>query len=52
MKNLILSLLILTSICESSILKAQKLPTEQMGSVTLPPEFKIDGLANEWNDKF
>jgi len=34
------------------ISNAQKLPTEQTGSVTLPPEFKIDGLANEWNDKF
>lgn len=52
MKNLILSLLILTLVCYSLILKAQKLPNEQTGSVTLPSEFKIDGLANEWNDKF
>ncbi|HTH82175.1 MAG TPA: hypothetical protein VL490_04545 [Mucilaginibacter sp.] len=52
MKNVILNLLIWTSICAPLTLKAQKLPGEQTSSVNLPAGFKIDGLANEWNDKF
>src|ERR1700761_5417876 len=52
MKNLILNILIWTSICAPLILKAQKLPAEQTSNVPLPAGFKIDGLANEWKDKF
>lgn len=31
---------------------AQKLPTVQTASVKLPDNFKIDGKADEWDDKF
>lgn len=31
---------------------AQKPPAEQKGSVRVPPTIKIDGKANEWDNKF
>ncbi|HEY0246451.1 MAG TPA: hypothetical protein VGC01_12865 [Mucilaginibacter sp.] len=52
MKNLILNLLVLAGVYSVFTLKAQKLPTEQTVTVALPSAFKIDGFANEWDNKF
>ena len=52
MKNLNLTLLLLAGTCNPYTLQAQKLPNEQTVTVALPPAFKIDGLANEWDNKF